>query len=123
GDDGQFVEIVNPWNRSFSLVGWTLRTGQGGSVSLSSTLPAGGRLLITDNFDTPNPSSPPGHGSVVSLFGVTADGTSRQVVTHSALELPDRNSHVALYNPEGRLVDIFAYESGSVDGKVSFQRP
>src|SRR5690606_3549172 len=49
-DAGQFVEIANPWNRSVSLQGWTIRTSGGGSVTLAATLPANGYLVITDNY-------------------------------------------------------------------------
>lgn len=122
-DDGQFVEIANPWNKSVSLAGWTLRTGQGGSVALNATLPANGYLIITDNYDTPRPDTPSGQGSVVSLFGATANGSNKQVMPYPGLNLVDRNSQVSLYNSDGELVDVFNYGStGSVDSKMSFQR-
>ena len=122
-DDGQFVEIVNPWNKSISLAGWTLRLGNGATVALSATLPAGGYLIVTDNYNSPKPDSPPGHGSVVSLFGATANGTTKQFMIFPALDLPDRNSKVSLYDANGNLADSFSYGStGQVDGKSSFQR-
>ncbi len=123
-DDGQFVELVNPWNRAINLSGWTLRTGSGATIQLTAQLPPGGYLVITDNYDKPKPDSPPGHGSLVSLFGTTADGSANQVMTQPTLDLTDRNSRVSLYNPDGELADVFAYTTtGQVDGKVSFQRP
>lgn len=122
-DDGQFVEIVNPWSKSISLAGWSLRSKAGVSVPLTATLPGGGYLIITDNYDTPKPDVPPGHGSVVSIFGATANGSSKQFMVYPTLDLTDRNGSVSLYDAEGNLVDVFAYgTSGSVDGKKSFQR-
>jgi len=122
-DDGQFVEIVNPWNKSMSLAGYTLRTQQGGTIALNATLPAGGYLIITDNYNSPKPETPPGHGSLVSLFGATSNGGTKQVQMEASLNLADRNSRVTLHDQSGRLVDFFAYGStGQVDGKTSFQR-
>ena len=122
-DAGQFVEIANPWNRSVSLQGWTIRTSGGGSVTLAATLPANGYLVITDNYNTPAPDSPPSHGSIVSIFGATANGTSQQVMVQAGLELTDRNGYVALHDPAGNLVDWFAYgATGNVDSRQSFQR-
>lgn len=122
GDAGQFVEITNPWGKSISLAGWTLRTTNG-NVPLTATLPAGGILVITDNYNTPSPDSQPGQGSLVSIFGVTADGTMKQVMTVPSLKLPDRSSRVSLHNAQGKLVDLFSYDSSNtVDSKKSFQR-
>lgn len=122
GDAGQFVEITNPWGKSISLSGWSLRTANG-SMPLTATLPAGGILVITDNYNTPNAGSQPGQGSLVSIFGVTADGTMKQVMTVPSLNLPDRDSRVSLHNGQGKLVDIFSYDSSNnVDSKKSFQR-
>jgi len=122
-DDGQFVEIVNPWNKSMSLAGYTLRTQQGATIALNATLPAGGYLVITDNYNSPKPETPPGHGSLVSLFGATSNGSTKQVQMEASLNLTDRNSKVTLHDQSGRLVDFFAYGStGQVDGKTSFQR-
>lgn len=123
GDDGQFLEISNPWNQSISLVGWSVKAGSS-RIPLTATLPAGGVLVITDNLDSPMPDTPVGEGSLASIFGAIPDGSSKQVITDNSLDLPDRNSQVTLYNPQGRIVDYFAYGAGnSVDSKQSFQRP
>ncbi len=122
GDAGQFVEIVNPWNRNLNLMGWKLKTGKG-TVSLTTSLPAGGVLVITDNLNTPSANAPVGKGSLVSIFGATPDGNLRKAMTVETLDLTDRNGRVELYNNRNELVDVFSYGANNeVDGKQSFQR-
>ncbi len=122
-DDGQFIEIVNPWNKSVSLAGWSLRGSNGLSVSLTHQLPANGYLVITDNYNTPKTDVPAAHGSVVSIFGATADGSVRQVMLQPGLNVADRNGSVSLHDPNGQLVDTFTYgATGQVDGRQSYQR-
>ena len=60
---------------------------------------------------------------MVSIFGATSNGGSKQHQLYPALNLVDSNSSLSLYDPEGNLVDVFAYgSSAGADGKKSYQR-
>lgn len=123
GDEGQFVEISNPWQKALILAGWQLKVAGGAATTLNVVLPAGGRLIITDNYDQPAEKSPPETGSFLSIFGARKDDALRKVIVNGAFELPDRDSFVTLEDAAGNLVDVFNYgNTGTMDSRISFQR-
>jgi hypothetical protein len=129
-DAGQFVEIANPWNEPINLVNWRLAIGGGMSVgspgsvvTINTVLPAGGTLVLTDNYETPAINAPPGTGSLVSIFGQRADGVRKKIVESRQVQLPDKNSFVVLADAAGRPVDVFSYtETAGRDTRSSYQR-
>lgn len=129
GDQGQFVEIYNPWAKPMAMANWHLSIGgsptvaaQGG-VLINVVLPPGGYLIITDNYDKPSDKSLPETGSFLSIFGRTRDQAQRQVVEAPSLELPDENSFVTLSDAAGNMVDVFAYTATAApDSRISYQR-
>ncbi|MDX1973792.1 MAG: lamin tail domain-containing protein [Candidatus Sumerlaeia bacterium] len=113
GDDGQFVELFNPWNEALSLSGLRLRAG-GSIVPLNGTLPAGGYLIITDDADGREDDAKEkvqGTGSLYDVFGVIASGSNRQIFEYPSLSLSERGSNltVELLNEDGAVVDVFTY--------------
>ncbi len=129
-DAGQFVEITNPWNEPINLTNWRLAIGGGMSVgspgnvvTINTVLPAGGTLILTDNYETPSISAPPGTGSLVSIFGQRADGVRKKIVESAQVQLPDKNSFIVLADSAGRPVDVFSYtDTAGRDTRSSYQR-
>ncbi len=130
-DEGQFVEIYNPWSEPLSVQGWRLFVGGGvrgmmGSamIPLTGQIAPGGYLIITDQYDVPAPESEPGTGCFLAIFGRKADETQRRVIQSAALDLPNKNSFVSLVNERGQLIDIFSYtDRAKSDSRESYQRP
>lgn len=123
GDQGQFVEIHNPWPEPLVMLGWRLELGDGSSIQLNSVVPSNGYLILTDNYESPAQNAPPETGSFVSIFGLRGDNGPRKVVENSALVLPNHEGIVRLYDERDRLIDLFAWEGGAAsDGTSSYQR-
>lgn len=130
GDQGQYVEIHNPWAVPVSLANWRLVVGGGpfgspgtATVQINAVLPPGGFLIITDNYETPADNSAPETGSFLSIFGARRDGGRRQLIESPAFDLPDRNSYVTLLDDKGNLVDVFSYtDTAPANARESYQR-
>ncbi len=125
GDDGQFIELFNPYSEPLALEGWRLR-GAGPEITLSGALPPGGFLVLTDDFNNatdPTPEDEPGQGSLYNIFGVVPVGESKQIKEFPQLDLDNESGEVKLINPDGQVVDAFAWRNGRWDGAPSsFQR-
>ncbi len=128
GDDGQFVELHNPWTEDFSVDGWRL-TGAGVSVELRGRIAPQGFLILTDDADNSrDPAAEedlPGTGSLYDVFGVLDDGYKRRVMEVPSLSLPDHGPvTLELLDDEGNLVDVFAFtaRSDELDDLYSWQR-
>ncbi len=128
GDDGQFVEIHNPWTEEFDVEGWRL-VGAGVSVSLRGRIAPQGYLIVTDDADNSRDPAAgddlPGTGSLYDIFGVLDDGYKRRVVEAPGFNLPDRGAiELRLVDAEGNDVDIFAFTATSdqLDDLYSWQR-
>ncbi len=122
--DGQFVELHNPYQqKSFSLDGWTL-AGAGAEIPLVGTLPPGGFLVLTDDFNnaqdrtrrqTPN--------SLFTVFGVVSSGPGAIIYEHPTLDLMAGEGRLTLKDKRGRVVDAFDYDpSARTPQRVSLQR-
>jgi len=75
---GQFIELTNPWSNSISLSGWSLR-GSGIQAQLTTSLPSGGFLVLTNNIN--NDSNPTAEdngvdGSFYNVFKKVAPAPS-----------------------------------------------
>lgn len=125
GDDGQYVEIANPFSKPMNLLGYRLEAG-GKVISLSGSLPPSGFLVVTDDYDESldtDPERQPGMGSLYDIFGVVATGGDRRVQVEPEFNLPNDAGTVKLFNKDGALIDSFEYHNGTFSGaKLSFQR-
>lgn len=128
GDKGQFVEIYNPWSKPLLMSGWQLviagtTAGAGQTVLINTVLPPGGYLIITDNYDHPDPESAPETGCFLAIFGTARDGNLRNLTEQANFNLPDRNSYVSLLDTGGNLIDVFSYtDAAPINAKSSYQR-
>lgn len=125
GDNGQYVEITNPYTKAMSLSGWTLQGG-GVAVQLKGSLPSGGYLVVTDDYNDSNESTEvqqQDNGSFYSIFGVAPDGNKRQLQEATGFTLPNDEGSVKLVNPKGQVVDVFEWSGGKWTGQnTSLQR-
>lgn len=125
GDDGQFVELFNPYTRDFDLTGWRIETGTA-TVYLRGSIPGGAFLVITDDYDDrndPEPEEEPGFGSLYDVFGVVATGLDRLVQEQETFDLGNDQGIVKLYDNRDAMVDSFSYTDGRFNGTaMSFQR-
>lgn len=129
GDDGQFVELYNPWTEPFDLTGWSLR-GAGTAFAITGSIAPKGYLILTDDLDSTSDDSEDlieGTGSLYHVFGVVANGRQRRALESAGFALPHTTSGpvtVELVNADGDLVDQFTYRPGArpTEGIYSFQR-
>ena len=144
GDNGEFIEIYNPYDKPISLAGWSLeiagpaggvsspqadslRYGRGARVSLRGALVAGGFLIVTDNYNGQNnPRASDefaGYGSFYRIFGVVPNTRNHLMIEIPTLDVPDSAGRVELRDASGCLVDFFQYGGGVAGGvRRSFQR-
>lgn len=106
GDDGQFVELYNPWPEAVNVSGWTLVV-DGMPIRLTGKIAPGGYLIVTDDAETRDDDETPGTGSLYDVFGVTDDGTRRRVQTILALDIEHGSAtwSVQLRDAAGNPVD------------------
>jgi hypothetical protein len=123
GDQGQFVEIYNPWDKSITMSSWQLGVSGGPGIVINEILPSKGYLIVTDNYDQPADESAPETGSFLSIFGTRKDASLRKLLANESFELPDRNAYVTLKDSMGNLIDVFSYTGTAAgNGKISYQR-
>jgi hypothetical protein len=131
GDKGQFVELWNSTTGTLDLGGWSLGVLRGTDqttptvrIPLGGTLPSGGFVVVTDNYDQPDDLALPGTGSFVSVFGVRAEPPQKLAIQNQNLDLADTGGTVVLFDDQGAVRDVFSYGDGvSANGRLSFQRP
>lgn len=129
GDEGEFIELLNPWNEDLDVGGWTLE-GPGVRVALTGRIPAKGYLIVTDDADNrkdDDETHVKGTGSLYDIFGVLGNGSSRRVVENITLNLPsdpNRAVTITLSDASGNSTDQFTYRIGreESEGLYSFQR-
>ncbi|MDX2176033.1 MAG: hypothetical protein SF028_06135 [Candidatus Sumerlaeia bacterium] len=125
--DGQFAAIHNPWPEAFDLAGWSLR-GAGGEVPLSGTIAPRGYLIVTNDKDNRNDSTPAaaGEGSLYDIFGVAEVLPARRILEARQFRMPNQpgEHEIALTAPGGEVVDRFAFTvtERHEAGVDSFQR-
>jgi len=126
GDDGQYLELYNPYPFSIDVDGWQLVTGSS-YVSLEGDIAAEGFLIITDDYNEINDIEPedeqPGYGSFYDIFDVVPNKSTKRLIEDPLFDLPDNEGIVYLRDGEGNLIDYQAYEGGVYTGvSRSFQR-
>lgn len=129
GDDGEYVEIYNPYSERIDLNGWTLLVdAYDASFQLNGAIEANGFVVVTDDRDnsgdpTPEINSDPGAGSFYDIFGRLGNGTSQRILQQPTLNLPNNSGRVQLRNPDGQVVDTFEYTGLAKNGvRSSAQR-
>ncbi len=127
-NDGQYVQIFNPWAEPFDVTGWRLE-GSGGTVVLSGTIAPNGYIVVTNDKDNSKDATgepTPGEGSFYDIFGFAAAGPTKRIIEARQLGLPtNRGQHeVRLVSPEGDLVDRFPFAIQQSDqfGMTAFKR-
>lgn len=125
GDNGEFIELINPYSTAIDLAGWRLETGSS-TIRLNGLLPSDGLLVITDDADEsldPEPEDEEGMGSLYDIFGTVAFGLNRRIMEDPTFDIPNSSGLVKLYDQDGSIVDAFAYSGGTFNGlNHSFQR-
>ena len=127
GDNGQFVEIYNPWRESISLAGWSIMIG-GVAHPLQGTLAPRGYLIVTDDYD--NEADPDAdreldrQGSFYDIFGRVANGTTNRVLELSSFNIPHTaGKHSVALQSGARTADVFGYVVPTdLSETTSFQR-
>ncbi len=126
GDDGQFVELFNPYDTPMDVAGWRLMTGTS-VVTLQGQIAPGGFLVVTDDATGARPEpagmNRPGYGSLYDIFGVVGNNSTRRVLDVIFFDIPDDAGEIRLVDAQGHLIDRFVYSGGLMDGAIrSFQR-
>ncbi|HMZ51246.1 MAG TPA: type II secretion system protein GspK [Candidatus Sumerlaeota bacterium] len=128
GDDGQFVELFNPWKESFALTGWTVRVGKR-DYPLTGTLGPQNYLIITDDYkndkDPAADEDLEGEGSFYDVFRIVSNNSSKRVLELVEFDLPHTPGSytVELRDDTGAVVDRFVYAPAAGASTLnSFQR-
>lgn len=115
GDNGEFIEIYNPFDYPVQLRGWRLDWAAG-SCFLNVTLAPRGFLIVTDDIDDRNDPSPEdessGMGSFYDVFRIMPGGATRQAQEVVGMNIPDDAGRVQLFDNLGNLVDYLTYDHG-----------
>ncbi len=125
GDDGQYVEIYNPYSKDIDVEGWKITAMN--TVYLTGKVKAGGYLIITDDYDESQDPDPEddedAYGSFFDLFGIIPDGNQKRMIESPFFDIDNQSGTVALEDENGNVIDIFEYSGGeSSFGYKSFQR-
>ena len=125
GDDGQYVEIYNPWSKDIDVTGWRLTALN--SVYLNGKIKAGGYLIVTDDYDEQQDPSPEddekSYGCFFDIFGIIPDENLKRMIEFPFFDIDNKSGTVTLEDAKGNLIDIFKYSGGENSfGYKSFQR-
>lgn len=126
GDDGQFVELYNPYDREIDVNGWQLQVG-GSLVTLTGKIYPQGYLIITDDYNEANDPQPeddiPNYGSFYDIFNEVPDNITKRLIEEPLFDIPDDEGIVYLRDKQGNLIDYQPYRGGRYTGvSQSFQR-
>ena len=118
GDNGEYIEIYNPLPESVDLRGWSIDWGPASHI-LNTTLAPGACLVLTDDIQNANDPTPedksPGMGSFVAIFGLPVLGRN-QVAEEPAMDIPDEQGLIRLFDAQGNLIDYLTYRGGTFNG-------
>ncbi|MCD6386479.1 general secretion pathway protein GspK [Candidatus Sumerlaeota bacterium] len=126
GDDGQFVELYNPYPMAIDIDGWELVVG-GSSVRLTGKIAPEGFVIITDDYNEANDPSPEDetehYGSFYDIFDQVPNKRTKRLIEEPDFNIPDNEGIVYLRDEEGNLIDYQAYKNGRYTGvSRTFQR-
>ena len=118
GDNGEYIEICNPLPEPVDLRGWSIDWGPASHI-LNTILAPGACLVLTDDIQNANDPTPedksPGMGSFVAIFGLPILARN-QIAEEPAMDIPDEQGLIRLFDPEGNLVDYLTYRGGTFNG-------
>lgn len=125
-DWGEYVEIFNPWPDSISVDGWSISIN-GTEFPLNGSIPSGGYIIITDNYDDEIIDDDGGAGltSFYDVHGVVPAGSHKQMLEFRDFNLPHRAGvrNIVELARYGEPVDQFPYLfEQDFDTLKSFQR-
>lgn len=127
GDDGQYIEIHNPYDVPISIEGWSVHIRNASTVNLRGTLLPGAYLIITDDYNESHDPTPEDdaseYGSFYDIFHNVPNHRDRLLVEEPTLDIPDKSGLIELVDQAGNLIDQFKYGGGSASGLTrSYQR-
>jgi len=115
--DDEFVEIGNPRPEPVDMSGWSITDGEATAIfPLDAILPGGGRLLVARNATSYAEDT-----LMVADFAFEAGAARR--MEGQVPRLADAGDEVLLRDPNGRLVDVYAWGSSSYEGLGWVGRP
>jgi hypothetical protein len=118
GDNGEYIEICNPLPEPVDLRGWSIDWGSASHI-LNTTLAPGACLVLTDDIQNENDPTPedksPGMGSFVAIFGLPILARN-QIAEEPAMDIPDEQGLIRLFDAEGNLIDYLTYRGGTFNG-------
>lgn len=116
GNDGQYVELFNPYRDDIRVDGWRLE-GAFGSIDLYGDVPAGGYFIITDKYsDDSTDVESDGYSYQINYGNVDSDN----LVENPGLDLSKSGDTLKLYDENGNPVDELTYGSSAKD--VSWEK-
>jgi competence ComEA-like helix-hairpin-helix protein len=116
GNDGQYVELFNPYHDDIHVDGWRVE-GAFGSIDLYGTVPSKGYFIITDKYsDDSTEGESDGYSYQINYGNVASDN----LVENPSLDLSKSGDTLKLYNANGNLVDVLTYGSSAKD--VSWEK-
>ena len=118
GDDGQYIELFNPYQQSIDLTGWQIEVN-GLGFSLSGSIPAEGYLIVTDDYDgsnDPEREEFESYGSFYHIFNKVRNSTIRPILEFSLLNLPNVTGEIRLTDSDDNLIDYVIYDDGTFSG-------
>ncbi len=116
GNDGQYVELFNPYHDDIHVDGWRLE-GAFGSIDLYGTVPSKGYFIITDKYsDDSSDGESDGYSYQINYGNVASDN----LVENPTLDLSKSGDTLKLYDSNGNMVDELTYGSSAKD--VSWEK-
>lgn len=116
-DDGEFIELYNWTDETVDIEDFEIRVYDRDSsnhyslissfILQSFVIPAGGYLILTDDYNDVNDMTPDSRSLFDSLGIVLAPGTYEE---HSFLDIPNARGRIELWDRSGSLIDAFDYE-------------
>ncbi|MFB3897079.1 MAG: helix-hairpin-helix domain-containing protein [bacterium] len=118
GNDGQYIELYNPFDEDIVVDGWKI-DGAFGSIDISGTILAKGYFIITDEYedDAEYDGGTPDGYCFKTNYGTVG---SSQLVVNETLSLSKSGDTLRLYDASGNLIDEITY--GNADKNVSWEK-
>ncbi|MCX7918689.1 MAG: helix-hairpin-helix domain-containing protein [bacterium] len=109
GNDGQYIELYNPYHEEIVLDGWRIE-GTFGSIDLFGTIPSRGYFIITDEYqdDAEYDGGTPDGYCFINNYGSVPNS---QLVVNEHLSLSKTGDILRLYDANGNLIDEVRYSN------------
>lgn len=107
GNDGQYVELYNPYDEDISLDGWKLE-GAFGTIYLYGKIAGKGYVIITDQY-TDNEIADGGEADGYNFFKNYGSLPAESLIEDEKLNLIKSGDRLRLYDENGNLIDEVIY--------------